>query len=343
MRKIALLALFASLCFCFEITDMAGNKIKLQEPPSRVYSPKPYGSYMLYVMDRKLLVSLVFAPSEEARDFLDPIMYELPALGLMSENGPITDAEALLAQKPDLILMWDASANAKRGAIDDAIVKANIPVAYVVAKNLEDYPKVFRFLGKALDRKERGEKLAARFEKTIAGVKAAVAKAKTKPKVYYAGGFDGLTSECHDSNHAEPLKILGDLNVLRCNASTKGGHGHESVTIEQIRRLNPDVIIVQEKMFADDVFNDPQWETIAAVKNKKVYLIPSLPFNWFNHPPSFMRVMGLQWLANVLYPKEYPIDIAAETKAFYAEYLGVELNDELLARVLTPQSLRSAK
>ncbi|MDR2152581.1 MAG: ABC transporter substrate-binding protein [Helicobacteraceae bacterium] len=341
MKKSLILALLASLCFAIEITDMTGTKVQLQKPPLKVYAPMPYGSYILYAMDSDLLSALVFAPSEEAKDLLKPRMYTLPVVGSISGDGPNTNLEALLAQKPDLILMWSSSQKLRQGSIDERIVKMNIPVAYAVAENFEDYPKVFRFLGELLDRKERGEKLAAHFEKTIAAVKAVVAKSKTKPKVYYAEGVDGLTSECDDSIHVELLKTLGDLNVHRC--TTTSHKGFEKVTIEQILLYNPDVIVAQEKKFVDSVFSDPKWKTIAAVKNKQVYLIPKLPFNWFDRPPSFMRLIGLQWLANILYPNEYPLDLVAETKAFYLEFLGVKLSDAQLARILTPQSIRRSK
>jgi iron complex transport system substrate-binding protein len=332
----------ASLSLAIEITDMAGKTIKLEKPPLKVYAPAPYGSYILYAIDPNLLAGLVFAPDESARALLNPVMFKLPVIGSITAEGPNTNIEALLAQKPDLIVMWSMSARLfNYDAIDKRIYKMNIPIAYAVAENFEEYPKAFRFLGKLLDRVDRGEKLAAHFETTIAGVKAAVAKAKTKPKVYYAEGADGLASECDDSIHVELLKILGDLNVHRCK--TTSHRGFEKVTMEQILLYNPDVIIAQEKAFVDSVFSDSRWKTIAALKNKQVYLIPRAPFNWFDRPPSFMRLIGLQWLANILYPKEYPLDIAATTKAFYAEYLGVNLTPELLARVLTEQSIRRAK
>jgi len=74
-----------------------------------------------------------------------------------------------------------------------------------------------------------------------------------------------------------------------------------------------------------------------------VYLIPSTPFNWFDRPPSFMRFIGLQWLANLLYPNEYPIDIQEETKRFYANFMHVSLEDASLNVILSPKSLAKKK
>ena len=73
-----------------------------------------------------------------------------------------------------------------------------------------------------------------------------------------------------------------------------------------------------------------------AVKDKKVYLIPHAPFNWFDRPPSFMRILGLKWLTNILYPKEYKIDIVKEAKDFYRLFLGVELSTNEMKQVIYP-------
>jgi iron complex transport system substrate-binding protein len=330
-----------SFSFAREIVDMAGNTVSLPKSPEKVYAPAPYGSYILYAMKPQAMAGLVFAPKESDRPFLSPIVFDLPVIGSISGEGPNTNLEALLAKKPDLILAWSATKKFATGAMDKRIVDMKIPIAYAVAENFEDYPKVFRFLGDLLDCKERGEKFALRFEKVLADVKAAAAKVKNKPKVYYAEGIDGLSSECDDSIHVELLKILGDVNVHRCQ--TTSHRGFEKVSMEQILLYNPDFIIAQEKTFVDTVFSDPKWKTIAAVKNKRVYLIPNAPFNWFDRPPSFMRLMGLQWLANILYPNEYAIDIGETTKAFYLDYLGVELNEALLAQILSDQSTRRTK
>jgi iron complex transport system substrate-binding protein len=93
-------------------------------------------------------------------------------------------------------------------------------------------------------------------------------------------------------------------------------------------------MIVQEKMFYDKINTLPIWSNINAVKNHRVYLIPKAPFNWFDRPPSFMRIMGLKWLMRALYPKQYKIDINKETKDFYKLFMNIELKDDQLQEIL---------
>ncbi len=210
----------------------------------------------------------------------------------------------------------------------------NSPYIYVVDEDITDYVKIFRFLGKALNREERGNKLADYsekiFQKTIKTVEK-TAKNK-RPRVYYAEGVDGLSTECDDSIHVQLLKLAGDVNVHRCK--TTSHKGFEKVSMERILKYDPQVIIVQEQMFYDKIYKSPIWSKIDAVKNKKVYLIPKAPFNWFDRPPSFMRIMSLNWLMNILYPDDYKIDLKSETKEFYKLFMGVDLSQKQLEHIL---------
>jgi iron complex transport system substrate-binding protein len=38
--------------------------------------------------------------------------------------------------------------------------------------------------------------------------------------------------------------------------------------------------------------SDPIWQGVAAVRSKRVYLAPSLPFGWFDLPASINRLIG---------------------------------------------------
>jgi iron complex transport system substrate-binding protein len=47
-----------------------------------------------------------------------------------------------------------------------------------------------------------------------------------------------------------------------------------------------------------------------------------------------MRFIGVQWLANRLYPQAYPIDIVKQTKSFYKTFLGVTLTDQDVRKII---------
>jgi iron complex transport system substrate-binding protein len=104
--------------------------------------------------------------------------------------------------------------------------------------------------------------------------------------------------------------------------------------METLMQYDPEVIIVQEKIFYDEIYNKPLWANINAVKNKRVHMIPRSPFNWFDRPPSFMRILGLQWTMSHIYPDTFNIDIKQETKKFYKLFLGVDITDEQVNSIL---------
>jgi len=60
---------------------------------------------------------------------------------------------------------------------------------------------------------------------------------------------------------------------------------------------------------------------LKAVKQKKVYLIPTKPINWIDNPPSFFKILGLFWLGQKVYPDYYKYDLDKEKAEFYKLFL----------------------
>ena len=130
----------------------------------------------------------------------------------------------------------------------------------------------------------------------------------------------------------ELLKIVGDVNIHRCQTSSH--QGFEKISMEKVIQYNPDVILIQEKLFFDKIKTSELWKDIKAVKNNQVYLIPKKPFNWFDRPPSFMRILGLQWLMANIYPDYYTFNEKEEIKKFYKLFLNVSITDEQIENIL---------
>ena len=81
------------------------------------------------------------------------------------------------------------------------------------------------------------------------------------------------------------------------------------------------------------------WNNIKAVKNGKVYEVPIAPYDWINRQPSVNRVIGVRWLANLLYPDIYDVDIKEEIREFFSLFYQYDLSDEEMATLLE-KSLR---
>jgi iron complex transport system substrate-binding protein len=134
--------------------------------------------------------------------------------------------------------------------------------------------------------------------------------------------------------HTELIPLSGGKNVCRFKAGS--AMGMEKISMEQLLLYDPDVILVKERICFERIQNDARWKLLRAVRNKRFYLIPYVPFNWFDRPPSYMRLLGIQWLANLLHPDRYTIDMVKETKAFYRLFIGRELSDREARSVALP-------
>jgi iron complex transport system substrate-binding protein len=83
------------------------------------------------------------------------------------------------------------------------------------------------------------------------------------------------------------------------------------------------------------VHTDPGWASIRAVKAGRVHLSPKLPFGWVDFPPSVNRMVGLWWLAKLLYPAQFPEDIRAIAREFHTLFYQVTPNEAQLDLILS--------
>ena len=133
--------------------------------------------------------------------------------------------------------------------------------------------------------------------------------------------------------NVESLERLKTRNV----AGEGTGEGRlVQVSMEQILAWNPEVIITIDPLFYRSVLDDPVWQPVQAVKDKRVYMAPVLPFGWIDFPPSVNRLIGLKWLGSVLYPELFPEDLHETTRAFFKLFYHLELSDAQLNELLEP-------
>ncbi len=325
----------ASIGEAKEITDIFGRQYSVPDRPTRVYSASPIITYMLYAIDPAILVGLNFPVREHEKRYLDNRMLDLPIVGGWFGQGQTPNLEMLLKVNPDLIVisLFDSAMKAR---IIETMKTLNMPVVNVTLDKLSDYPEAFLFLGSILGREARTKELSDYARNTITETTAFARKVPDREKItiYYAEGVDGLSTECNTSPHTELIGLAGGRNVHQCETGNR--FGMEKVSLEQVLLYNPEVILVFEKSFYKKVLTDRRWQDVRAIRDGKVYLIPNEPFNWFDRPPSFMRLLGLKWLTSLLYPDTYRIDIVKETWHFFRLFLGFDLTDEEIRRILSP-------
>nr|WP_321465454.1 ABC transporter substrate-binding protein [uncultured Desulfobulbus sp.] len=319
-----------------DIMDMAGNRVTIPETITKVVAVSPPATYLIYAIDPSLLAGLNFPLYASEKKYTVPGYRQLPVIGGLAGQGRTLNREMLFRVKPDLIVHWSWRDDATNNTFLASMAHLPFPLVQIRMQTIEDYPAALAFTGKLLNRERRGEELRRYAQAAIDQAKtiAATIAETQKVRVYYAEGTDGLSTERAQSIHAELIPLAGGINVHQ--GAALDHYGMEKISMEQLLLYDPQVILVKEKTFFEQIFTDPRWQNLRAVQNKRVYLIPFEPFNWFDRPPSFMRVLGIKWLLHLLHPERYRVDMVAETQAFYSLFLGVDLTADQAGEVLQP-------
>jgi iron complex transport system substrate-binding protein len=80
---------------------------------------------------------------------------------------------------------------------------------------------------------------------------------------------------------------------------------------------------------------NPQWQTIPAVRNHRVFYEPAGIFI-FNRPTAESAVLYPLWLAIKAYPERFKdIKLKDEVRRFYKEICGWSLSDEQVANIIS--------
>lgn len=313
------------------IIDMAGRQVEIPTEIHKVFAPSQIGIVMLYTINPDKLAGWNFALKDGEKKYINEKYYNLPVLGSWSGKNGTGNIEEIIKAAPDVIISVGTIDDSQKALSDKIQKQTGIPVVMVDAP-LDKQDEAYTYIGELLGEQERCQVLADYCKKTITKVKSEVDKipANEKVKVYYAEGDKGLQTDPSGSMHTEVLDFIGGINV----ADVKGGsgYGRAEVSLEQVLSWNPDVIITgfdkeQNGGFFGQIYNDTNWSTIQAVKDKKVYQIPCYPYDWFDRPPSVARILGIEWLGNLLYPNYIEVDMSQEVKTFYKTFYNKDLTD----------------
>ncbi len=314
------------------IIDMSGKRVTIPDHITKIFGVSPPSTYLIYAIDPQMIAGLNFPL--RANEKRIAALHRQPVIGGLVGQGRTVDREMLLRIKPDFLLYYAWSDDAINRKFLQSLTPLNFPVVSVHLDSIRDYPEALRFLADIVGKKKRGKELQAYAAETLRQVTAIagrIPEAKKVP-VYYAEGTDGLSTEPAGCLHTELIALAGGSNVHR--GRELDGYGKQKISMERLLLYDPDVIIVKEKLFFDMIHTDSRWQALRAVREHRVFLIPCVPFNWFDRPPSFMRLLGVKWLMHILHPHLFPIDMVAETVEFYKLFLGVSLSDQDARKIL---------
>lgn len=331
LAGVAAVLVAPSLARAATVRDGAGREVPLPGKVERIFPAGPPAAIQIYTLAPELLLGWPRANRPEEREFLLPGIGDRPEIGRITGRGNSANLEAVLQLKPDLIIDSGSTGRTYVELAERVQAQTGIPYALLDGRFAQT-PESYRILGRLTGRSERAETLARWCEEAMATISGRIAAipAEQRPRVYYARGPRGLETGLGGSINVETLSFLGARNV----AAEQPGSGLAQVSLEQVLTWNPDVIVTIDLAFAESVRSDPNWAGVRAVREGRVHLSPKLPFGWVDFPPSVNRMIGLWWLAKLLYPQQFPEQIRPLARDFHTLFYQVTPSEAQLDRVL---------
>lgn len=221
-----------------------------------------------------------------------------------SSSGTGWDVEAILAEKPDLII---TSVGMKGYAtISEPAAAVGIPVIGINYDGVQDYLKWFKVFCNLSGHPELWEEVA---EKTANGIIDVVSKVPENVEAPTAAilvvNSDKLKAYTYDSQPGTILKELGGVNVFDRN--NEGASANVEISLEDLYAQDPDMIFLawynepgeMYNQLMDMVEGNPVWDSLRANKEGKFFqLDKSLFHNKANH----MYDQAYLTMAQYLYP-----------------------------------------
>lgn len=320
-----------------EITDMAGRKVTVPtaENIESVFSAGPVAAIFLYMVVPDKLLGWNYELNDVEKSIILDKYQDLPNFGM----GDAVNYEAVIAANPTIAI--------NSGKINDAMVSdcdalsesLGIPVV-AVDNELNNSAEAFRFMGELLGVEDHAEELAQYAEQVFTDINAlSDIPEEKKVSVYFGNGEDSLETAPRGSQHAQILDAINAVNV----ADLELGDGSRvQISAEQLLAWDPDVIVVNGEPKADksgnsaaeDILSNPDYASLKAVQDQKVYGTPNVPFSWVDRPAGPNRLIGMRWFSALIYPEYIKCDINEEIHKFFDLFYHVDLSDEQLENVL---------
>ncbi len=222
-------------------------------PPQRIVSLTPHLTELLFDIGAGDRV----VATDDASDYPAEVA-NLPRVA----NYRSINLEALLAQKPDLVVAWRSAQSRMLAPVE----KLGIPVFYSEPTDFASLADEIRSLGRLLGTRQKADQQADAY---LARLDALTQRyGKPKPvSVFYQLWYPPLTSVNDSTWPGRAIKLCGGRNIM-ADANTP----YPQVGLEQVIKANPGLILASSR--------DPavlahwrQWSMLDAVKQQRLVLI----------------------------------------------------------------------
>lgn len=246
------------------------------------------------------------------QEYLDPNYLEKAVFGM--DAG----AEEIASYHPDYVILKSYL----KGTLGQQIENLGIQVLYVDLETPEQYKNDLTAIGDILNNTGRAKELIGYFNEKREYIQNAVSNIPENQKppvlfIYYTTKGGSVTFKTPPKSWLQSMLFewAGSTPIWTDIIS---GNGWTEIGFEQIAAWNPDYIFVTA--YQNDVdevktilAEDKNWQSLAAVKNNKLFAFPGDYLSWDQPDPRW--VLGLYWITSVLHP-EIISETAMETEIF---------------------------
>lgn len=325
-----------------QIVDLADRKVTVSTKPRRVATMQGPTYEMVFTLGAKDQIALVRDDHPKAYPLArltNPDIVNYPTLDGVGPDASV-NVEEFLNHDVDLVVYWNIEQELEK------FDSAGIPAIVVnwssfEPTNLDEYvgdiKKQLFVLADALggEAPERYKEWESYYDKTVDFIRSRVSQLKEEeyPKVYWGNtrGTNLLSTFPMNPREFEIALCGGKLVSVE-----KGGQFPE-ITKEQLLGWKPDAIIVDNHgRNPEEIINELKtgndWSSLPAVKNDRIYRIPS---GVFFLDKGTSRPVFYYWLAKELHPDLFQdVDLVEELKYYFSTFYNYDLSTEEAKNVL---------
>ena len=320
MKKLISLLLALALIACaalaladypLTVTDQTGREVTIEAQPERIVSGYYISTSACIALglSEKMVAVEAKADSRNIYKLAAPELLSLPSVG----TAKAFDLEACLAAEPQLVILPERLSDAAA-----SLAEFGIPALLVSPEDDARLTEMILLIGEAAGESERAQTLCGTLTAQLTLCEEMTAQTE-KPTALVLGVGDFLHCAPGDMFQSTLLTKAGAVNAA---AELTGGSWAE-ISYEQLLAMNPQVLVVpaEAAYTAQDVLADPELAGLDAVKNGRVYAMPTAFEAWDSPVPS--GVLGALWLASELHPEAYAREqyVSAATQ-LYTTYYG---------------------
>lgn len=329
-----------------DITDQRGRTIASEKLPQRVVFlpiPGPAAFITIDGNERKIVGMNGYSASAMREGLLGkmfPGFAQIPTNVVMGASDPSNfnpNVESILALRPDVVFQWVTSASGDPIGVLD---RTGVPVLGMRVGSQEENAGFITLMGqvagneaRATDLLQRQQEVVRRIDRVMSGV-----RDLHRPRViYFNRAAQTLRVSGKKSHNDFYIRLAGGQNVAAEIQAIS------TVTIEQVLTWNPQVILLGnfDAAVPSDIYDDPRWQGVDAVKARRVYKMPLGGYRW--DPPSQESALTWIWLAGLLHPELEHTNLRATMRDWFTFLYKHNLtDDEIDAILMAPRNRQSA-